>query len=322
MIQGPQGKTSQQLKNEREVRKYLDELGNSVAVARLIDRYGKVSTRRVYLVSLVLYFRWLKNLGVVLSPDELVTDNLTCVFHSDPADVGTKRKHTDWLSRYVNQARAPKPRPALSRISPDIRGLLMVVNRSKLTANLTEFYDFKGKSVLYVGAGGGQLLGPASGVSKVVAVDSNAESLEGFRSEEKTKWAGIPIRFVPYNFETVNLKGDVVYFEFCLHEMPNPRKALDHAHSLAPDIVVIDHLPKSKWIFYGAEETQVLRSTKAAESFGIRRRERFTAQQKFKDCEELEARMSEQGEVSRRRMLALKGAKDIRIRMDYGLYLL
>ena len=103
MTQEPQSKTSQQLKNEREVRKYLDELGNSEAVARLIDRYGKVSTKRVYLVSLVLYFRWLKSLGVVLSPGELVTDNLACVFHSDPADVRTKRKHTDWLSKYVNQ---------------------------------------------------------------------------------------------------------------------------------------------------------------------------------------------------------------------------
>ncbi|MGP8125627.1 MAG: class I SAM-dependent methyltransferase [Nitrososphaerales archaeon] len=198
----------------------------------------------------------------------------------------------------------------------------MVVNRNKLTANLTKFYDFKGRSVLYVGAGRGQLLGPASGVRKVVAVDSDAESLEGFRSEAKTKWAGIPIKFVPHNFETVNLKGDVVYFEFCLHEMPDPLKALDHANSLAPDIVVIDHLPKSKWIFYAAEETQVLRSTKAAESFGIRRRERLAVQQKFKDYEELQARMSEQGEVSRRRVLALKGAKDVRIWMDYGLYLL
>ena len=198
----------------------------------------------------------------------------------------------------------------------------MVVDRSKLTANLIRFYDFKGKSVLYVGAGGSQLLGPASGVSRVVAVDSNAESLHGFRSEAKTKWAGIPIKFVPRNFETVNLKGDVVYLEFCLHEMPDPRKILDQARSLAQDIVVIDHLPKSKWIFYGAEETHVLRSTKAAESFGIRRHERFTAQQKFKDYEELKARLSEQGEVSRQRVLALKGAKDIRIPMDYGLYLL
>ena len=198
----------------------------------------------------------------------------------------------------------------------------MVPNRNKLTANLTKFYDFKGRTVLYVGAGRGQLLGPASGVGKVVAVDSDAESLVGFRSEAKTKWTGIPIKFVPHDFETVNLRGDVVYFEFCLHEMPDPRLALDHANSLAPDIVVIDHLPKSKWIFYAAEETQVLRSTNAAESFGIRRRRRFTVEQKFDDYKELKARMTEQGEVSRQRVLALKGAKDIRIRMDYGLYLL
>ena len=198
----------------------------------------------------------------------------------------------------------------------------MVVDRSRLTANLTRFYDFKGKSVVYVGAGRGQLLGPASGVNRVVAVDSDAESLDGFRSEAKTKWAGIPIKFVPRDFETVNLKGDVVYLEFCLHEMPDPRRALDHAHSLAPDIVVIDHLPKSEWIFYGAEEAHVLRSTKAAESFGIRRREKFTAQQKFKDYEELKARLTEQGEVALRRVLALKGTRDIRIPMDYGLYLL
>jgi predicted RNA methylase len=200
--------------------------------------------------------------------------------------------------------------------------MLVVPNRNKLTENLTKFYDFKGKAVLYVGAGGGQLLGPASGASKVVAVDSDAESLVGFRSEAKTKWAGIPVRFVPRSFETVNLTGDVVYFEFCLHEMPDPRKALEHASSLAPDIVVIDHLPKSKWVFYAAEETQVLRGTNAAVSFGIRRRERFTVVQKFNDYEELRARMSEQGVVSRQRVLALKGAKDIRIRMDYGLYLL
>jgi hypothetical protein len=45
-------------------------------------------------------------------------------------------------------------------------------------------------------------------------------------------------------------------------------------------------------------------------------------EQKFDDYEELKARMTEQGEVSRQRVLALKGAKDIRIRMDYGLYLL
>lgn len=198
----------------------------------------------------------------------------------------------------------------------------MVVDRNKLSADLTDFYDFSGKSVVYVGAGGGQLLSPKSGVRKVIAVDSNAESLKGFRSEAKSKWAGVPIRFVPHEFETVDLPCDVVYFEFCLHHMNDPREALDHARSLAPDIVVMDHLPGSEWIYYGAEEERVLRGAEAAESFGVRRRRRFAIDQKFKDYEELAARLAGEGDVSQRRALELKGRKGIRIRMDYGLLLL
>jgi Methyltransferase domain len=198
----------------------------------------------------------------------------------------------------------------------------MVVNRSKLTANLTRFYDFKGKSVLYIGAGGGQLLGPTSGVRKVVAIDSNPGSLKGLRAEAKTRWAGIPLTIVPHSFETVNLRGDVAYFEFCLHEMHDPRKALERAHSLAADTVVMDHLPDSRWMYYGAEETHALRSTEAAEAFGIRRSKKLWAMQKFKDFEELAARMRGQGKLSEQRLHALDGAKNIRIRMDYGIYLL
>jgi 2-polyprenyl-3-methyl-5-hydroxy-6-metoxy-1,4-benzoquinol methylase len=198
----------------------------------------------------------------------------------------------------------------------------LVVDRSKLTANLIRFYDFNGKRVLYVGSGGGQLLGPDSGVREVVAIDSNGEALEGFRKVAKTKWAGIPIQFVPRKFETVDMKGDVIYFEFCLHQMADPLKALEHARSLAPDIVVMDHLPNSEWMFYAAEENLALQSTKAAEAFGIRNRETLLAEQRFKDYEEIATRLSGQGELSKKRLLSLKGAKDIRLRMDYSLYLL
>ena len=38
-----------------------------------------------------------------MTPDQLVQDNLVCVFKSDPTDTTTKRKHTDWLLEYVNQ---------------------------------------------------------------------------------------------------------------------------------------------------------------------------------------------------------------------------
>lgn len=198
----------------------------------------------------------------------------------------------------------------------------MVVDRNILTADLTKFYDFRGKAVLYVGAGGGQLLSPTSGVREIAAVDSNPASLEAFRREAKTRWAGIPVRFFPQDFAEVEEPADVTYFEFCLHEMKDPRRALDHARSLGPDIVVMDHLPQSEWMFYGAEEADALRSSKAAESFGIKRRQTSMAEQRFKDYDELATRLSGQGEVSHQRILGMKGTTDIRIRMDYGLFLL
>ena len=198
----------------------------------------------------------------------------------------------------------------------------MVVDRNELATNLREFYDFAGKSAICVGAGGGLLLDPASRVASVVAIDKNAEELERFRTESKTKWAGIPLRFVPSKFEEVDFQGDVVYFEFCMYMMEDQRKTLDHARSMARDIVVIDHVPGSKWIYYWAGEEEVMRSTKVLESYGVRRKKRFTSEAWFKDWQAFADRLTGLGEESRRRVLELKEAKDVRMPMDYCLYLI
>ena len=198
----------------------------------------------------------------------------------------------------------------------------MVVNRDELTANLIKFYDFRGKSLLYTGCGLGQLLPPESRVSSVAAIDRDAKALKAFRDVAKTKWAGIPIRFFPRKFETVNVKGDVAYFEFCMHMMDDPKFTLEHARSLAKDIVILDHLPGSKWVYFWAGEEDVLRSTKAIESFGVKRMMKFMTEQRFEDGKALARRLDRVGKEAKRRILELKDAKDIRMRMDYGLYLL
>ncbi len=198
----------------------------------------------------------------------------------------------------------------------------MVVSRGELTANLTKFYDFKGKSVLYVGCGLGQLLPPESGVARVVAIDRDPKALKAFRDVAKTDWAGIPIEFVPHKFETVRHHGDVAYFEFCMHMMDDPQRTLELARSLAKDVVVMDHLPGSKWVYYWAGDDDVLKSTRTMESFGVRRRKAFVAEQRFEDWKALARRLAGAGQESRRRVIELKGAKDIRMRMDYGLFLL
>jgi hypothetical protein len=114
----------------------------------------------------------------------------------------------------------------------------------------------------------------------------------------------------------------VVYFEFCLHEMDDPEKALMHAKSLAPDIVVYDHSPGSEWIYYGAEEDKVCRSFAAMEHFGIRRRQTLHAEQRFTRYAELVAKVSPQGPLAVERVQPFATATDIVIPMSYELNLL
>jgi hypothetical protein len=63
------------------------ERGDSKAVQKFLNKYGKDITKRAYSISLALYLRWLRKQGVTLSPDELVVDNLRCVFESPATDI-------------------------------------------------------------------------------------------------------------------------------------------------------------------------------------------------------------------------------------------
>jgi hypothetical protein len=187
----------------------------------------------------------------------------------------------------------------------------LAADYQKLAGNLTSFYDFTAKTVLYVGAGGRQLLDPAVKNRRLIAIDRDAGSL-----------AGLNIETVAADFEEVRLSGDVVYFEFCLHEMRDPLKALHHARTLAPDTVVFDHSPGSEWIFLGAEEEQVSRSSAAMVEFGIRRRETLHMEQRFQEYGELLAKVRGQGKVAIERTRRFEGVTGIGIPMDCELALL
>ncbi len=187
----------------------------------------------------------------------------------------------------------------------------MAADYQKLSEHLTSFYDFTGKTVLYVGAGSRQLLDPAVATGRVIAIDRNADSL-----------AGLKIQAVAADFEEVRISGDVVYFEFCLHEMVDPLRALRHARTLAPDTVVFDHSPGSQWTFCCAEEQQVGRSGAAMVEFGIRRRVTLQDEQRFNDHSELLAKVGAQGTVAIERARRFEGATSIEIPMSCELVLL
>ena len=123
-------------------------------------------------------------------------------------------------------------------------------------------------------------------------------------------------------FEDVALSGDVVYFEFCFHEMADPHKALMHAKTLAPDVVVFDHSPGSEWIFFGAEEDKVEQSSEFMKGVGVRSHEEFHAEQRFANFAEFLAKVCPQGPTAIERVQRFKNATNIVIPMDYELNLL
>lgn len=93
-----------QEQKRRSGEKLLAKIGDCRSLQRLLGKYGKVLSWYAALFHLNRYFTWLRvNKGVTLNPDELVVDNLKCVYDSKPVDVATKRRHTDWLDEFVNQ---------------------------------------------------------------------------------------------------------------------------------------------------------------------------------------------------------------------------
>ena len=176
--------------------------------------------------------------------------------------------------------------------------------------------------MLFIGAAGRQLLDPATRTKKVIAIDKDVEALSELKASIVAQGLQDSVEVVGVSFEEVTSRGDVVYFEFCLHEVNDPDKALVHAKSLAPDIVVYDHSVGSEWIYYGAEEDKVSHSSAAMERFGIRRRQTFYAEQRFGNYAELLAKVTPQGPLAIERVQRFARDTDIVIPMSYELNLL
>lgn len=199
----------------------------------------------------------------------------------------------------------------------------MAADYALLIGNLRRFYDFADKVVLYVGAGGiQQLLDPAVHPKRVIAIDRDADALKLLEEKIMAEGRQDAFKFVAAPFENVRASGDVVYFEFCLHEMADPANALAHARTLAPDVVVYDHAPDSEWIFYGAEDDLVRRSSAVLDHCAVRHRTTFRTEQRFPDYAALLAKLAPQGPMAAQRAERFAGDTDIVIPMDCTLALL
>ncbi|MBZ5663056.1 MAG: methyltransferase domain-containing protein [Acidobacteriia bacterium] len=198
----------------------------------------------------------------------------------------------------------------------------MAADYVQMGQNIRQFYSFSGKKVLAVGAGGGPLTDLVLESRKLIVIDKDPAAIRQW--EAKVAAAGLQGRVdvIHADFCETSPHGDVVYFEFCLHEMNDPGQALRHALTLAPEVLIFDHLPDSEWAFHAAEEDKVRRSTDALADFACTRRQAFRTDQRFPEYRQLVEKVSCQGKVALERAERYRGAADIVIPMTYGLTLL
>ena len=198
----------------------------------------------------------------------------------------------------------------------------MATDIAAIVRHLEAFYDFRGKTVLHVGAGGGQFIGYAVHAARVVGVDPDAEAVN--RLKTAVREAGLQDRFhaLQADLMTVSERADVVFFEFCLHEIADPAAALRHAHTLAPRILIVDHAPASRWSWYCAEEEKVVHSWEAVDAYTPARAARFLATQVFRIYGELDAKIGMLGEPVFTRIAEFRERSDFEIAMPYRMALL
>lgn len=193
----------------------------------------------------------------------------------------------------------------------------MATDIRQLTDNLRGFRDLRGRVVLSVGAGGGQFLDLYRDAARIVAVDSDPAALRQLEAAVAARGLQERMELVQADFFEFTRCTEVVLFEFCLHEMPDPARALEQARSLAPEVLVYDHAPGSEWAWHTVEEEKVRRSTQAMETCGIRRRALFHGEQRFRDYGELRDKVASQGPTALERAAPFRDRRDIVIPMAY-----
>jgi len=197
----------------------------------------------------------------------------------------------------------------------------MAADYKQMEQNLRQFYDFSGKAVLAVGAGA-LFIETIGKAKKLIVIDKDPATIRQWEARIVADGLEGRVDAIHADFCATSLRGDVVYFEFSLHEMDDPVQALRHALTLAPEVVVFDHLPDSEWAFHAAEEDKIQRSTDALADFNCIRRQTFRTEQRFQTYQQLVDKVACQGAVALARAERYRDAGEIAIPMTYGLSLL
>ncbi len=197
----------------------------------------------------------------------------------------------------------------------------MAIDLQKMINNLLAFYEFDNKKVLSIGAGG-QFYHYGVKAKEVIAVDSDKAALNFLKDSIEKENLTEKFTLIHSDFYKFKDHGDVLMFDFCLHEIPNPEKAIQHALTMSSDIVINDHWPSSEWAYITDEEVKATNSWKAIENTNPRIIKKIDTLQFFQDFEELYNKVKVQGERTIQRIEKYKGMENFNIPMSYGLALI
>lgn len=194
-----------------------------------------------------------------------------------------------------------------------------MVDLDYIISNILSFYDFKGKDVVHVGAGGGQLIAYSNIARIVKAIDRDSIAIKLL--EQRIKDDGLEHKMFPIEGDFMDFKAmaDVVFFEFCLHEMDDAYAAIKHAKEMYGHVIILDHLPDSKWSWYALEEKKLDKSWKAIEKFDTIKKLDFTVTQEYDTYDDLELKLSILGDEAINRISQFEDCKSIRIPMPFAL---
>jgi tRNA G37 N-methylase Trm5 len=198
----------------------------------------------------------------------------------------------------------------------------MAADIKRMIDNLLGFYDFNNKTIISVGAGGGQFIEYGRYSKQVMAVDIDQEALSKLEIALKKNQLAEKFILIHSDFFLLNQKADVVMFEFCLHEMENAEAAIKHALTLAPSVLINDHWTNSEWAFIVDEKEKVSKSWSAVMGFNLKKVQQYDTIQFFHDYDELYQKVNGQGENTISRIIKYKGRKDFTIPMTYGFALI
>ena len=198
----------------------------------------------------------------------------------------------------------------------------MAADIKQIIADLLKFFDLTDKTIISVGAGGGQFIEYGRNAKKVFAIDNDESALAMLK--ENLDRSGLADKFtlIHSDFYLAGQHGDVVIFELSLHEMNDPALAVRHALTLAPNVIVLDHWVSSEWIFFIDEKEKVIDSWAALEAFTFKKFRQYDTIEFFNDYEELYQKIKDQGAVAVSRIEEFKGLKDFTIPLSYALALI